>query len=203
MVKPSAHKGEGHRARLRERFLSSGLDGFHDYEVIELLLTLGTPRKDCKQSAKTLLKKFKSFQLVFEASPSELESIDGLGPKNTFGIKLIKAVSDRYLQKRIIGKNPIQSSKEVLDYLNHFLRDRQRECFFVIYLDAKNRIKETETLFEGSLTSSVVYPREVVRSALHHHPLRPLFLFITILPGIQCPQRKIWPSRGSLFLPAG
>ena len=48
----------GHRQRLRERFLNSGLQGFHDYEVIELLLTLGTPRSDCKQAAKDVLKKF-------------------------------------------------------------------------------------------------------------------------------------------------
>ncbi len=176
MVNSLPHKGEGHRGRLRERFLSSGLDGFHDYEVIELLLTLGSPRKDCKQMAKAVLAQYKTLQMVFEASHTELESISGLGPKNTFGIKLIKAVSDRYLQKRIIGKNPLQNSKEVFDYLNHFLRDRQRECFLVIYLDAKNKIKETETLFEGTLTSSVVYPREVVRSALNHHAAALIFV---------------------------
>ncbi len=50
--------GIGHRKRLKERFLKNGLQGFHDYEVIELLLSLNTPRKDCKQSAKTLLKRF-------------------------------------------------------------------------------------------------------------------------------------------------
>ena len=57
-------KGEGHRQRLREKFLSSGLSGFHDYEVIELLLTLGTPRKDCKDSAKEALSRFKTLQGV-------------------------------------------------------------------------------------------------------------------------------------------
>jgi DNA repair protein RadC len=70
--KRPSHKGEGHRNRLRERFLNSGLDGFHDYEVIELLLTLATPRKDCKDSAKAALKKFKTYQGVIEASPKSL-----------------------------------------------------------------------------------------------------------------------------------
>lgn len=175
MVTSLPHKGDGHRARLRERFLSNGLEGFHDYEVIELLLTLGTPRKDCKQQAKAVLAQFKSLQSVFEASPSELERVSGLGAKNTIGLKLIKAVSDRYLQKKIIGAHPIQNSREVFAYLKHVLRDRQRECFLAIYLDAKNKIKETETLFEGSLTSSVVYPREVVRSALDHHAAALIF----------------------------
>ena len=63
---------EGHRQRLREKFLKNGLDGVHDFEIIELLLTLGTPRKDCKQSAKDALKKFGSLKGVLEASPSEL-----------------------------------------------------------------------------------------------------------------------------------
>jgi DNA repair protein RadC len=66
------HKGEGHRKRLREKFLASGLSGFHDYEVIELLLTLSTPRKDCKDAAKAALKRFKTLQDVLEASPQKL-----------------------------------------------------------------------------------------------------------------------------------
>ena len=67
--KKKPHKGEGHRGRLREKFLASGLDGFHDYEVIELLLTLATPRKDCKEQAKAALRRFKTLQGVIEASP--------------------------------------------------------------------------------------------------------------------------------------
>ena len=74
------HKGAGHRGRLREKFLASGLDGFHDYEVIELLLTLGMPRKDCKTPAKAALKRFKTLQGVFEATPRELCEVDGIGP---------------------------------------------------------------------------------------------------------------------------
>ncbi|MBF0468271.1 MAG: hypothetical protein HQK61_05220, partial [Desulfamplus sp.] len=60
-------KGEGHRKRLREKFLQNGLGGFLDYEVVELLLTLNTPRRDCKDSAKELIERFKTLQGVFEA----------------------------------------------------------------------------------------------------------------------------------------
>ena len=95
-----SHKGEGHRQRLRERFLTGGLDGFHDYEVIELLLTLAMPRKDCKGAAKEALKRFKTLQGVLEATSRELGKVNGIGPKNIFGIKLIKAVADRYLEKK-------------------------------------------------------------------------------------------------------
>jgi DNA repair protein RadC len=120
----NSHKGRGHRQRLRDRFLAAGLDGFQDYEVIELLLTLGTPRKDCKDAAKEALAKFKTLQAVIEASPTELCEVRGIGPKNLFGIKLIQAVADRHFQKKLIRKDPINNSKELFDYLYHSLRDK-------------------------------------------------------------------------------
>jgi DNA repair protein RadC len=179
-MKTKSHKGEGHRKRLRDKFLESGLSGFHDYEVIELLLTIGTPRKDCKDAAKASLKKFKTLQGVFEASAGELCEIEGIGPKNLIGIKLIKAVCDRYLNKKLIHKDPINSSKELFDYLTHTLRDKNREFFMAVFLDAKNRVLAAEPLFKGTLTASAVYPREVIRAALdnraaalifaHNHP---------------------------------
>jgi len=168
MDKKKRHKGEGHRQRLRERFLNAGLDGFQDYEVIELLLTLGTPRKDCKDMAKAALSRFKTLQGVMEASSHELCEVDGIGVKNSFGLKLIKAVSDRYLEKKLINKSPVNNSKELFDYLYHNIRDKTREHFKIIFLDSKNRVISTETHSKGTLTASSVYPREVVDSALKH-----------------------------------
>jgi DNA repair protein RadC len=175
-----AHKGAGHRKRLREKFLSSGLKGFHDYEVIELLLTLATPRRDCKDSAKAALAKFRSLQGVLEASAEELCMVKGIGPVNLFGIKLVKAVADRYRARKIENQNAMNNSRELFDFLYHSMRDKQREHFKVVYLDAKNRVITTGTLFKGTLTASSVYPREVVRAALenraaalifaHNHP---------------------------------
>lgn len=174
------HKGAGHRSRLRERFRLSGLDGFHDYEVIELLLTLATPRKDCKDSAKAALKKFKTLQGVFQASPEELCTIKGLGPKNILGLRLVKAVADRYARKRLLKTNPLKNAAQLFDFLKQHIRDRRVECFEAIFLDAKNRVIASQTLFSGTLTASAVYPREVIRSALacdaaaiifaHNHP---------------------------------
>jgi DNA repair protein RadC len=169
------HKGKGHRKRLREKFLVSGLSGFHDYEVIELLLTLATPRKDCKDAAKNSLKRFKTLQGVLEASPAALCEVPGIGPKNLLGIKLIKAVADRYLKKRLIHKDPLNNSKELFDYLYHGIRDKSRECFNVLFLDAKNRVVTTETLFEGTLAASSVYPREVIIAALNHQAAALIF----------------------------
>ena len=176
----SSDPKSGHRQRLRERFLNSGLQGFHDYEVIELLLSIGTPRKDCKQSAKDALNKFGSLNAVLDAGPKELQEIDGIGPNNVFGLKLTQTVARRYLSQRVIGKDVISSVEEVLDYLRHNLKNKKQEIFSIIYLNGRNEIIEMEELFQGSLTSSVVYPREVVKKVLaknaaalilvHNHP---------------------------------
>lgn len=165
----SSHKGEGHRKRLRDRFLKSGLQGFSDYEVIELLLSLNTPRKDCKESAKLLLDRFKTFPAVLEASHGSLCDIPGVGPANSLGIRLIKEAADRYLETRIISRDVVQNQRDLLDFLNQTMGHRTKEVFAGIFLDAKNRVLTSEILFTGTLTSSSVYPREVIISALKHN----------------------------------
>ena len=170
-----AHKGAGHRQRLRERFLVGGLDGFHDYEVIELLLTLAMPRKDCKDAAKEALKRFKTLQGVLEATSGELGKVRGIGPKNIFGIKLIKAVADRYLEKKLIHKDVINDSKTLFDYLYHGIGDKNREFFKVIFLNSKNQVIAARTISEGTLTASSVYPREVIQAALSHNAAALIF----------------------------
>ena len=167
-MKTSSHKGAGHRKRLRDKFMASGLSGFADYEVVELLLTLGTPRKDCKDAAKAAIRRFSNLKGVLEADVKSLCTIDGIGPNNVFGIKLVMAVAERYLKQRIEKTDPISNSKALFDYLYHTMSGNDRESFRVLFLDAKNRILATDTLFYGTITASPVYPREVVRAALDH-----------------------------------
>jgi DNA repair protein RadC len=170
-----SHKGAGHRKRLRERFLVGGLAGFHDYEVIELLLTLNTPLRDCKETAKALLKEFKSFQAVLEAHVDDLCRVPGVGPANSMGIRLIKAVADRYLETRVIERDVVNNPDDLVDYLNHTIGFKGREHFVGVFLDAKNRVLASEILFSGSLSASAVYPREVVIKALHHQAAAMIF----------------------------
>jgi len=168
------HRG-GHRQRLRERFLAGGLDGFLDYEVIELLLTLNTPRKDCKESAKTLLKKFHTFQGVIEARPEDLQAVQGVGPANILGLKLVHAAAERYRKQKIVQKDVVKNSTDLLSYLHHSIGNKDREYFAGIFLDAKNRVIAADILFTGTLTSSAVYPREVILKAVRHNAASVIF----------------------------
>ena len=174
-------KGDaGHRERLRNKFIESGISSLHDYEILELLLTIGTPRKDCKPVAKELMKKFKTLHQVLDADLEELKKIDGIGDKNGFPIIFIKAAAETYLKKKILEKPVLSASKDVFDYLFYSMREKDIEVFKVLFLDSKNRVLEVEDIQRGSISSSPVYPREIIKSALnkkaaalifaHNHP---------------------------------
>jgi len=167
---------EGHRKRLREKFIKSGLKGFHDYEIIELLLTLGTPRKDCKQPAKEAIKRFKNLRGVLEAPDEELQQIEGIGPHSVFGIRLVQAVAREFLKEKIIDKPIYKSAQEVFDYLYHSMRDLRKEVFKVIYLNSQNQIIETEDLFEGTPDRSFILPRGVMEKAIRHNAVSLIFV---------------------------
>ena len=162
-------KGAGHRQRLREKFLARGIDAFSEAEVVELLLTLGTPRKDCKEMAKALLARFGSLSKALEASQAELEQVHGIGPANSFALHFVHGVARLYLKERLVGKEYLRSTREVADYLVHAMRDLGRETFAAIFLDAAFGILGSETISEGSIASATIYPREVLRRAFDHH----------------------------------
>jgi len=173
-------KGTGHRKRLRDRFLQGGLNGFLDYEIIELLLTLGTPRKDCKQIAKEAIKMFGGLRNVLDASLDELQQIKDIGSSNAFGIKLFQAISERYVKERISKKILLASSKAVADYLQKKLGREKKEYFYGLYLNSRNKLIHEEIISLGTLTTNLVHPREVFQPAIkfsaaaiilsHNHP---------------------------------
>ena len=148
--------------------------------MVALLLKLADNRRDQKITAKLLLNTFKSLRGVLEASPEQLKKIKGIGDANIFGLKLVQSVARRYLKEQIIGEEFIQSSENVLDYLRHNLRDRGREVILVVLLNGRNQVLDIVELFEGTLTTSAVYPREVIKLILekdaaavifvHNHP---------------------------------
>jgi DNA repair protein RadC len=170
----------GHRKRLREKFLKSGLAGFQDYEVIELLLSLGTPRRDCKPQAKEAIRRFKSLRGVLEASDSELQKIEGIGPHSVFGIKFTQAVAREFLKEKSIGKQLCSSSQEIFDYFYHSMRDLKKEIVKIVFLNSQNQIIDFRDFAQGTVDSSFIYPREIIEGAIncqavslivvHNHP---------------------------------
>lgn len=173
-------RGEGHRQRLRDKFLAQGIEAFTDAEIIELLLTFGTPRSDCKEAARSLLARFGTLPAVLDAAPVQLQQVKGVGPKNTFALHFIQGVARRYLRQRVVGKQYLHSSREVADYLIHSMRGLQHEVLTVVFLDAAHAVIDASVVAEGTITVNTIYPRELVKAALarnasalviaHNHP---------------------------------
>lgn len=176
----SISKIEGHRKRLREKFLQGGLDGFLDYEIVELLLTLGTPRKDCKAIAKVATERFGGLKGVLEALPEELRQIQGLGPHNIFGLKLFQALSTRYAKEKLPKKIALDSSQAAIAFLKEKIGKEKKEHFYMLALDSRNNLLTMSNISVGTLDASLVHPREVFKGAIqataakviiaHNHP---------------------------------
>lgn len=170
----------GHRSRLKARFSAHGLDGFHEYEVLEILLTYAIPRKDVKPIAKQLLAQFKTLAGVFDAQTQELKNIEGLGAESAQFLKLMKAAQIRYLESELAKKPKLDSPEVVKDWLRLKLQDKNIEYFGALFTDQQNRCISSEILFEGTIDRAVVYPRTLIKRALeldakgiivfHNHP---------------------------------
>ena len=137
---PSPEPAPGHRKRLRDKFLKSGLEGFHDYEIVELLLTLGSPRRDCKPAAKEAIKRFKTLRGVLSAPAEELQKIKGIGHQNACGIGLVQEVARKFLKENVVDMPVYTSSREIFEYLYHSMRDLKREVFKLLLLNRKNEL---------------------------------------------------------------
>jgi DNA repair protein RadC len=170
----------GHRKRLRNRFLQSGLDGFLDYEIVELLLTLGTPRKDCKQMAKQAIKKFGGLRGALDASFEELRQIKGIGQSNAFGVKLFQAIAERYAKEKLPKKISLTCPEAATLYLQKKIGGMKKEHFFILSLDTRNNLIKESAISVGTLNANLVHPREVFKEAIdaraasvivaHNHP---------------------------------
>ena len=123
---------EGHRERLKKRFLEHGLESFEDYSVLELLLFYALPRSDVNPIAHALINKFGSLAAVFDAPVEELTHVPGIGINAAEYIKLIPQVSRRYLISRASFDNILDSTKKAGEYLlPRFYAERDEIVYLV------------------------------------------------------------------------
>jgi len=161
---------DGHRNRLRERFLKSGLAGFHDHEILELLLTYAIPRRDVKPIAKALLDNFgNSLASVFDASAEALQSeVYGIGEYASVLISLIPRLFDSYQSSRWADRETFGSTQSAVSYLRSILGTQRNEVFCILALDSRNRLIAVEQVHRGSVNRTAVFPRQIAEASLKH-----------------------------------
>lgn len=173
---------EGHRSRLRNKFQQTGYTGFHEYEVIELLLTLCIHRRDVKSLAKNLLREFGSLKGVLDANESELKGIEGMGTITATSLRIIRETANLYLRQSAENKVLLDNSEDLEAFWLARLAPLKHEVFEIAYLDNRFQLVHNgiERVSEGTINRTVVYPRMVLENALkksasaivlaHNHP---------------------------------
>ncbi len=159
----------GHRRRLRARFLRHGVHGFEDYELLELLLTYAIPRKDVKPMARSLLRKYRNLSGVLDATPEEIQSMEGLGEASAILLRLVRELNLRYLDQDMRQGEILDTPEKVAASLRLALQGRKTEAFGAMFLNQQHRYLCQEILFTGTVDRSAVFPREIVRRALDLH----------------------------------
>ncbi len=171
---------EGHRARLKNRYLSEGLDHFEDHEVLELLLFYCIPRRDTNPIAHDLVERFGSLAQVLDAPAAELEKVSGISHGAAMFLKMISDVDRYYQVSRASHPQILTTVEDCGRYLLPRFCNRRNETVFLLCLDAKCKVLACKEVGEGSVNSAAVPIRRVVEMALganatsvviaHNHP---------------------------------
>ena len=159
---------EGHRQRLRRRYCEEGLDGFQDHEVIELLLFYCVPKRDTNAIAHRILKEFGTLAALLESRPEDIARRLGLSESTAVLLSMAAPLSRRYLSCKWGERPLINSSAKAGEYALTLFAGRVYEVFYVICLDAQNRVNHAAMVHEGTINEAPVYPRIIVETALRH-----------------------------------
>jgi len=165
--------------RPREKLIKFGADKLSDTELLAILLRVGSSGKSAVDMARELINQFRTFRNIDSKSFAELKR-KGLGIAKIAQIKAAIEIGKRFLKEKSLSKIKIKTSKDIVDYFIPYMRDMKKEIFKAVLLDGKNKIIKDATLSEGTLTKSIVHPREVIKEAIaesasalvliHNHP---------------------------------
>ena len=175
-----ASEHDGHRKRLKERFLKSGLDDFEPHNVLELVLFYSIPRKDTNPIAHRLINRFGSLSAVFDARPEELMKVEGVSESTAVFISMFPKVARRYLEDKADATNCVGDINDIGRYLMPRFVGRTVETIMLVALDNKNKITYCGVIAEGENDRANLSKRKIVEEAIrvgatkvvlaHNHP---------------------------------
>lgn len=171
---------DGHRARLKQRFLEENIDGFTDVQALELLLFYAVPRKDTNPIAHALISHFGTLSQVMDASVEELTKVPGISEHAATLLHLTTAMGRRYQVDRAAHTDALTTLEQCADFLVPRFHGRTVETVFLLGLDAKCKVLGCREIGEGGINSANVSIRRIVEAAIamgastvvmaHNHP---------------------------------
>ena len=153
----------------REKLLSHGPSSLTDAELLAIFLRTGTQGINVLELSDILLRDFGSLRSLFAASEQAFCAHKGLGKAKFVQLQASLEMSQRYLSETLKRGDALTSPEQTKLFLSSLLRDRQREAFYILFLDTQHRVIQSELMFEGTIDSASVYPREVVKRTLEHN----------------------------------
>ncbi len=162
-MSPAARPGA---ERPRERLAALGPAALSDAELVAVLFGAGP---GAPGPSRQLLARFGRLSGLLEAAPDEVAGVKGVGPARAARVAAARELARRALAEQMQARDSLASPAAVRDYLRLRLQGLGHEVFWVVFLDAQNRVLAAEELFRGTLTQTSVYPREVVKRALAHN----------------------------------
>lgn len=160
--------------------MSQGAEALSDAELLAIFLRVGVKGTSVVDLSRQLLATFGGFRGLLKASDQELRGIKGLGAAKIATLKAIAALTVRYMAEEMNQGPFIGHSRDVQRLLSGRFRDMGREIFAVVFLDTRHHVLAMEDMFQGTINSATVFPREIVKRSLqlnaaaivavHNHP---------------------------------
>ncbi len=171
---------EGHRDKVRQRFIEEGLDSFEDHQVLEMLLFYAVPRRDTNELAHRLLERFGTLEAIFDSSVEQIMDKGKVSKNTAVLIKMIPHLSKRLMLIKEGTKPVLDSSERAGQYVTKLFIGKNYEAFYVCCLNAQNHLNYAALVHEGTINEVSIYPRLVVETVLrykansvilaHNHP---------------------------------
>lgn len=171
---------DGHRDRLRARFIKTGMKGFEPHEALELLLFYTRPRGNTNPLAHELIKHFGSISKVLDAPMEELLECPGVGEHTALLLKMLPPLFSMYMEDRQDSGLIIQSTQDAGDFFIPKFIGAKNEQVYLMTLDDKHKMIRCKQLGEGTVNASEITVRRIVAEALganattailaHNHP---------------------------------
>jgi len=152
-----------------DRYLEHGISALNDVEVIDILLGLKSDRINRLNQAQKYLNHYHSLANVIASVTNKNALENTISERHQFGLRLPHDIANRYLLDGITNSKSLVSSKDVIQYLQHFMRGLDVEQFKVLYLNGQNQIIKNDNASTGTINNAAVYPREIIKSALQYN----------------------------------
>ncbi|MCW8886001.1 MAG: DNA repair protein RadC [Motiliproteus sp.] len=161
--------------RPREKLLQQGAQALSDAELLAIFLRTGVAGKTAVDLSRELLNRFGTIRALLKAPEKQFCDAPGLGRAKFAQLQAVLELARRHLAEQLHRENALNSPEDTRRYVSSRLRDRDREVFAVLFLDNQHRMIAFEELFQGTIDSASVYPREVIRQALAHNAAALIF----------------------------